>query len=931
MDTLAPTITIASSTVALKSGETAALTFTLSESSSNFAVGDISVVGGALSNFSGSGITYTATFTPTANSTTTATFNIASGAFTDTAGNNNSPAAQLSLSVDTVAPNILIASDKTALKAGETAAITFTLSEASSNFAVGDISVIGGVLSNFSGSGVTYTATFTPTVNSTTTATFNIAGGAFTDTAGNNNFPAAQLSISVDTVAPTITIASSTVALKAGETASLTFTLSESSSNFAVGDISVVGGVLSNFSGSGITYTATFTPTVNSTTTATFNIAGGAFTDTAGNNNSPAAQLSVSVDTVAPTILIASDKTTLKAGETASITLTLSESSSNFAVGDISVVGGALSNFSGSGVTYTATFTPTVNSTTTATFDVAGGAFTDTAGNNNSPAVQLSVSVDTVAPTAYFSPVTTPTFTSINIIQINFSEPIIGFNISDLTITCNGTNVNLNGISLSALNPYAFTINNLAAANSNDGTYVLTLNTPGAGIVDNAGNSLVTNSNLTLTWTYTAPVNPSTPQQPSTPTGDITPPSVTMGSVPSIGRSGLPQLTITFSENVTGLDIVDILLTRGGTVVDIQGAVLTGSGASYVLQNLENLTYPIGEYHLQIKAIGNGITDIAGNSLINPSAAEWYMAGADNALISLRSPKMDGSLEVRDSNTNKSWGIFTPFPGYFGAVHMVKGNFLGDGKEWIVMAAGEGGAPHIVVMDPVTGHVIRSWFGYSTDYRGGVFIAVGDVNGDGADDLITGPSAGGGPHIKVYDGKTNNVIFEFMAYDPSFLGGVSVALADVNEDGRLDIVTGAGKGGGPHVIAFDALNGRELLTFMAYDSTFRGGIFVAAGDSDGNGIWEIITGSGYGGSPNVKTFDIQTLQSIRNFMAYDPAFLGGVRVGLSDRNGDGILDLFTGPGLGGGPHIKVFDGVNLNLIDSFFAGVANDPYGVYVN
>ncbi|MEI7854621.1 MAG: FG-GAP-like repeat-containing protein, partial [Planctomycetota bacterium] len=543
--------------------------------------------------------------------------------------------------------------------------------------------------------------------------------------------------------------------------------------------------------------------------------------------------------------------------------------------------------------------------------------------NNNSSAVQLSVSVDTVAPSAYFSPVTTPTFTSINIIQINFSEPILGFNISDLTIACNGTNVNLNGISLSTLNPYAFTINNLAAVNSNDGTYVLTLNTSGAGIVDNAGNSLVTNSNLT--WTYTAPVNPSTP------TGDVTPPSVTMGAVPSIGRSGLPQLTITFSESVTGLDIADILLTRNGTAVDIQGAVLTGSGNSYVLQNLENLTYPIGEYHLQIKSIGNGITDIAGNSLINPSAAEWYMAGADNALISLRSPKMDGSLEVRDANTNKSWGIFTPFPGYFGAVHMVKGNFLGDGKEWIVMAAGEGGAPHIVVMDPVTGNVIRSWFGYSTDYRGGVFIAVGDVNGDGADDLITGPSAGGGPHIKVYDGKTNNVIFEFMAYDPSFLGGVSVALADVNEDGRLDIVTGAGKGGGPHVSAFDALNGRELLTFMAYDSTFRGGIFVAAGDSDGNGIWEIITGSGYGGSPNVKTFDIRTLQSIRNFMAYDPAFLGGVRVGLSDRNGDGILDLFTGPGLEGGPHIKVFDGVNLNLIDSFFAGVANDPYGVYVN
>ena len=112
-------------------------------------------MGGVLFNFSGSGITYTATFTPTANSTTTATFDVATGAFTDTAGNNNSPATQFIIAVDTLAPTITIASDKTALKVGETAAITFTLSEPSSNFAVGDISVVGGALSSFSGSGVT--------------------------------------------------------------------------------------------------------------------------------------------------------------------------------------------------------------------------------------------------------------------------------------------------------------------------------------------------------------------------------------------------------------------------------------------------------------------------------------------------------------------------------------------------------------------------------------------------------------------------------------------------------------------------------------------------------------------------------------------------------------------------------------------------------
>ena len=54
-------------------------------------------------------------------------------------------------------------------------------------------------------------------------------------------------------------------------------------------------------------------------------------------------------------------------------------------------------------------------------------------------------------------------------------------------------------------------------------------------------------------------------------------------------------------------------------------------------------------------------------------------------------------------------------------------------------------------------------------------------------------------------------------------------------------------------------------------------------------------------------------------------------MGLSDRNGDGVLDILTGPGPGGGPQVNVFDGLSLRLIDSFFAGSPDDLNGVYVN
>ncbi|MBI5380260.1 MAG: DUF4347 domain-containing protein, partial [Opitutae bacterium] len=242
---------------------------------------------------------------------------IASTAVTD--GNGNayagiSDATTLNFTsiaaADTTPPTIAITSDKSALKAGETATLTFTLSESASDFVVGDITVSGGTLSNFSGSGTTYTATFTPTADSTANGVISVASAKFTDAAGNANADGADanntVTITVDSVRPTIAITSDKSALKAGETATLTFTLSESASDFVVGDITVSGGTLSNFSGSGTTYTATFTPTADSTANGVISVASAKFTDAAGNANADGADanntVTITVDSVVPVI-----------------------------------------------------------------------------------------------------------------------------------------------------------------------------------------------------------------------------------------------------------------------------------------------------------------------------------------------------------------------------------------------------------------------------------------------------------------------------------------------------------------------------------------------------------------------------------------------------------------------------------------------------
>ena len=186
----------------LKAGESAMLTFTLSEPSTNFIASDVTATGGTLSNFTGSGTSYSALFTPTANSTSNGSVSVASGVFTDAAGNTNADGADanntITLTVDTLLPTISVSSNKTNLQGGDAAALTFTLSEASTNFVASDITIVGGTLSNFTGSGTSYTATFTLELNNAFNGTISVANGAFTDAAGNKNADGSDANNSVN-------------------------------------------------------------------------------------------------------------------------------------------------------------------------------------------------------------------------------------------------------------------------------------------------------------------------------------------------------------------------------------------------------------------------------------------------------------------------------------------------------------------------------------------------------------------------------------------------------------------------------------------------------------------------------------------------------------------------------------------------------------
>lgn len=264
---------------------------------------------------------------------------------------------------------------------------------------------------------------------------------------------------------------------------------------------------------------------------------------------------------------------------------------------------------------------------------------------------------------------------------------------------------------------------------------------------------------------------------------------------------------------------------------------------------------------------------------------------------------------------------------FFVGVGVVVGSFAFATDVPLIVAAGEGFDPRISVIHP--DNTVHTFFAYDQGFRGGVRVATGDVNGDGVSDIITGTGVGGG-HVKVFDGVTGIESQSFFAFGAAFSGGVTVAAGDVNGDGKDDIITGAGPGGGPHVKVFSGADGSELSSFFAFDAGFQGGVFVAAGDVDNDGRDDVVTGSGAGGGPHVKVFSGSTGAEIRSFFAYDTAFSGGVRVATGDIDGDGWDDIITGGGPGGGPQVKVFSGESTSLLNSFFAFNANYEGGVFV-
>ena len=227
-------------------------------------------------------------------------------------------------------------------------------------------------------------------------------------------------------------------------------------------------------------------------------------------------------------------------------------------------------------------------------------------------------------------------------------------------------------------------------------------------------------------------------------------------------------------------------------------------------------------------------------------------------------------------------------------------------NKFLVVGADAGGGPLVTVTLP--DGTYTTFFAYASTFTGGVRVASADVNGDGSLDIITGPGAGGGPQVNIFSFTPTGAVFlrqSFFAFNnPNFTGGVYVAVGDTNADGFDDVILGAGATGGPRVQVYAGgasglVTGSPLNDFFAYSPAFTGGVVVAAGDRNADGDDEVITAPASNGGYNIKSFDCNGTGNnptvVDNFFAFNNTTARGglsLAVGLFDAGN--VADIVVG-------------------------------------
>lgn len=229
-----------------------------------------------------------------------------------------------------------------------------------------------------------------------------------------------------------------------------------------------------------------------------------------------------------------------------------------------------------------------------------------------------------------------------------------------------------------------------------------------------------------------------------------------------------------------------------------------------------------------------------------------------------------------------------------------------DGIAEILVGSPLGAAPSVRTLR-ADGSTINSFPVFDKGMVHGITVAAADLDGDGKREILAAAGIGAVGHLVILDSRGNQKLAAggFYPYGRDFRGGLNLASADLDGDGRAEIVAAPASGNAP--IKIFSPRGIEIGSFEAFDEAAAGGVSLAAADLDGDGLAEIAAAPASGGAGLIKIFNGKTHVLIREFAAFNGGFRGGLSLATLDINNDGSAEIFAAPLVGGGPQVRMFD------------------------
>ena len=335
-----------------------------------------------------------------------------------------------------------------------------------------------------------------------------------------------------------------------------------------------------------------------------------------------------------------------------------------------------------------------------------------------------------------------------------------------------------------------------------------------------------------------------------------------------------------------------------------------------------------------------------------------YTAVSSDPTIAAATVAADGSLRIDFAETTAGTATITVrAASVFDAADFRDQQFLvtvaGSELETptvIVVGDDAGRLPWVTVLDATTGETISRFLAFHPNNRGGVAVALGDVDGDGVDEVIAASGAGTRSVVKFFElDGTHMAAYRTLPFDRFYRGGLNVAAGDFDGNGVDDLAIVSARGAGRAEIylidpaAADPVPDqpsrviRQVFpgsiggtTVAAADvGTFSGGALVDAAVADGRD--ELVLGSGVGIPPLVRIYDVSAAAPVvvHTLRPLSAGYLGGMSVSSGRYNADAIDDIIVTGGRRSGSALEVHSGrVTSNEVlfrQAAFASLATLP------